>query len=66
MLYNIWQVGKGGKFIFHPKTPTTIMRIQKVSYVVKVGETSHVMTMTRIVGLKIRELVLVKTKQAKK
>ena len=42
------------------------MRIQKVSYVVKVGETSHVMTMTRIVGLKIRELVLVKTKQAKK
>jgi len=59
-------VGKGGKLIFHPKTPTIIMRIQKVSYVVKVGETNHVMTMTRIVGLKIRELVLVKTKQAKK
>lgn len=42
------------------------MRIQKVSYVVKVGATNHVMTMTRVVGLKLRELVPVRAKRESK
>lgn len=42
------------------------MRIQKISYVVRVGQAIEVISMTRIVGMKIRELVPVRTKRAKK
>ncbi len=40
------------------------MRIQKVSYVVTIGTARHVITMTRIAGLKLRELVPVKVKRS--
>ncbi|MFA6095427.1 MAG: hypothetical protein WC767_01135 [Candidatus Paceibacterota bacterium] len=42
------------------------MRIEKVSYVVKAGKATYVMTMTRVAGMKVRELVPVRTKRARR